>query len=570
MSFSTYLGAIEERENERYFEDEKGYIMPNKKMVLRPHQKAAVDETLAAIAFGDRRIVLDAATSWGKSFYAAKLADELPGKVAIVTNFTALISQLAEHLDELDDDYSILKAGMEDKFNPDARIHLIMEQTYYARRNKLDLKVDYVIRDECHVGWFGSKRADETFKALGEPVFVGMSGTPYLGSGYALPGMEMLIQTKTVKQLEKEGYLCPVKYFVPKFAQEIDYTKYSTTSGDYKERDIDEVVLNDAYMDQAINAMMKMKIDKKKTIVFCNSIKHAETVAKELREKGVKAYAYHSKLDQTRSEAIIESFRTNRRVSLNNGIVGIDEEVDAQVLCAVNKISIGFSVTDVQMGVMLRATESLGLHRQQIGRLIRIHQGKEYVELLDLAQNVSRHGFHDEPYSPPEYGNKEALAKAKEEVAAREIGLIAKEAPTEVNRDLVLEKVEELNRKRKKLHELGFYDLLAIYEQSQDPKEIIEIAFIINMKKTGQKYRKSSVEWAAETWYPMLDEFPEYKTRLLKSMKTRLKNIVSKGKKISAIKFFPEWLRDQEPYSYKKTVIGKNEYGLAPDTKIPF
>lgn len=554
----TYLQKMDEKQTEKM----------NNVMTLRPHQRQAVDETLGSIVFGATKIVLDAATSWGKSFYAAKLAEELQGRVAIVTNFTALISQLAEHLDELNEEYSILKAGMEDKFNPDARIHLIMEQTYYARKDKINLQVDYVIRDECHVGWFGSKRADETFKALGEPIFVGMSGTPWDGQGYALKGMETLIRTKTVAQLEEEGYLCPVRYFVPKFAQEVDYTKYSTSGGDYKERDIDEVVLDTIYMENAIKAMEDMDIKNKKSIVFCNSIEHAEAVAEALRAKDIKAYAYHSKLDNTRSDAIVESFRTNTSVALNDGITGIDEEIDARVLCAVNKISIGFSVTDIQLGVMLRATESLGLFRQQVGRLIRTHPGKEYVELLDLAQNTSRHGFHDEPYNPPEYGNKEALSKAKEEVAAREISLIVNEEPTEVTREAVNIKVEELNRKRKKLHELDFKDLIAIYETSQNTEEIIKIAHIINQRKTGLGFNESTVSWINEEWIRMLNTYPQYKSRLLRALRTRAKNIVSQGKKLASLRYFASWIEEQEPYCYQANLC--HNVDVYQDDEVPF
>ena len=517
-------------------------------MELRPHQSQAVDEIMASVAFGTTKLIADLPTSFGKSFVLSTLAERLAGKVVIIVTFTALIEQIAEHLDEVGLDYSILKAGMDDKFDASKRIQLVMAQTLHARQDKLDMKADFLLKDEVHVEWLGQKRMDSIYSSLGAPVIIGVSGTPFDSKGYLLKGTDDIVRTKSVKDLTNDGFLTPVKYFVPRWAEDVNYDNLSIKGNDYTESDIDSIVLEDNYMEPAIKSMLHMGIDKKKSIVFCNSIEHCNLVAANLNKKKVKAYPFHSKIDKLRSDSILRSFKDNCKVSMNNGLIGINEEVDCQVLCAVNKVSIGFDVPDIELGVMMRKMAVRSLFYQQIGRLIRTHEGKEYAELLDIANNTATFGFHDEVFSPVRHGEKSQLDKENERLAARETQLVVGEEPTEVTRGLVLAKVEELRKKAKKIPELDFKDLLAIYETSNDPRQIIQIGYDINRRKTSTSYQATQVDWASEPWTPFMEKFPQYKSRILRTLRTRVKNIVSGGKKMASIYYFVEWLSDQSPY----------------------
>jgi len=541
---AVYLDKLDEVWDER----QRRYKMTTQPFVLRDYQNQAIQEITGSLALGSNKVILDAPTGAGKSAILSGLAKDLPGKVAIVVTFTPLIEQIAEHLDMMNIEYSILKAGMDDRFDPEKRVQLIMKQTLYARKDKLNLKVDYMLKDEVHVEWFGQKRMDEIYKSLGEPMLVGVSGTPWDSRGYKLKGSDDLIRTKSIKQLTEEGHLSPLKYYIPKWAENIDYSQISIKGKDYSESDIDGIVMTDDYMDQAIDSMLQMDIVNKKSVVFCNSIKHAESVAAILKAKGVKAYPFHSNMDKNKSELILESFKSNKPVSQNDGLIGIHDDIECTCLVAVNKISIGFDSKDIMLGVLMRKTAVRSLYYQQVGRLIRTHPTKTHGEILDLAGLVGDFGFHDEVYNPPEYGNKNKLAKITEELAAREVKLIVNEEPTEVTRSDVKVKVEELNRKKKQMHELNFTDLLAIFESSWDPKEIVEAAMNINHRKTGQTFKYSTINWVAEPWYTFIEEYPQYRNRILKSMKTRAKNIVAQGKKLASLHYFPSFLREQSPY----------------------
>ena len=65
------------------------------------------------------------------------------------------------------------------------------------------------------------------------------------------------------------------------------------------------------------------------------------------------------------------------------------------VLTSCNVISIGFDEPSVEVGLLLRPTQSSALHLQQIGRVMRIspQTGKQYGIILDQAGNLERLGF---------------------------------------------------------------------------------------------------------------------------------------------------------------------------------
>ena len=75
------------------------------------------------------------------------------------------------------------------------------------------------------------------------------------------------------------------------------------------------------------------------------------------------------------------------------------------VLTSCNVISIGFDEPSVEVGLMLRPTQSSAMHFQQLGRVMRIspQTGKAYGIILDQAGNLQRLGFPEdvEDYTLP-------------------------------------------------------------------------------------------------------------------------------------------------------------------------
>ncbi len=533
-------------------------------MELYQHQREAVEGIEGSFLFGSKNVVLSAATSFGKSLVLSTLAKDLEGKVVILVNITALINQIAEHLDEIGCDYSILKAGKayEPLFDPSKKIQLVMSQTYYARADSIDFgDVSYICQDEAHREW----KTQRTLKILNDlnPIGrLGVSGTPFDEEGYALEDMDALINTITIKELENQGYLCPVKYYIPKWAEQIDYSELRKSGSDYSGEALDELINTNEHTDMIVKSMNQMDAKNKKTIVFANSIEHCDRIADALIADGYDAFSYHSKNNKT-SEAHMESFRTDS--VLDEGLIGSNNKI-MKCCVSVSKITTGFSVKNITLGVICRASKVKSLVAQSIGRLVRTYPGKEYAEVLDLAQVVKLHGFHDEPYLPPKRGNKKELADAKALLESPIIGSIVGEEPMEVDREMINIAVKELKRKEQTVKTLETKDLMALFEISTNDKKILEIGYEMNKRIRGTNYNEGTLSWATKTWIEFIDEYPEFKSRIIKSCKTRIKNIVKDAKNMNSIRYFPEFLISKPPYTYKREL---DEFVISDD-EIPF
>ena len=519
-------------------------------MQLRPYQARAVQDAIFESEMdGKKQVILEAPTSAGKSLMMSELASQLSGRVLILVNITALIDQIADHLDELSIPYSILKAGYEDKFDPTQRIHLVMSQTFYARKDNIDLgKIDYIIQDECHKEWLTS-RTLSVLQKYNPITRFGFSGTPYDESGYALQNSDSHIQTISIPELQANGWVSPLKYFIPKWSEKINYDELRSSGSDYSGAAIDELIATDSYANLVVQSMNQMNAKELKTIVFANSIEHADKLAKALNNNGYKAYAYHSENDNKEADLVLESFRTNKPISLidESSLFGSDDTasggvIDVRCLVSVSKVAIGFDVPDIDLGVLCRPTKVLSLYRQLTGRVLRAHHNKEYGIILDLAGCVSRHGFHDEPYSPPVKGDKRALLRAQETLSAPIIEHIVNDEPTEVTRELIVTAVEETRKRSENIPSLTIQQLTALFETTTNIATAIWIGFEIQKRKTNQNYDQSTISWCLAPWFKAFEDYPNEVNYFRKAAKTRIRNIVRDNKKMVSIKFFIDFL----------------------------
>lgn len=544
---------------------------------LREYQERSINDILFSIEMDNKKnIVVDAPTSAGKSLMMSELASRLNGRVIILVNISALIDQIAFHLDEINQEYSILKAGYEDKFKKDSKVHIVMSQTFYARMDSIDIgEIHYIIQDECHKEWITSRTLSLITKF--NPVArIGYSGTCFDESGYALTNSDCHIQTISIPELEQQDFVSKLKYFIPKWSEKINYDELRSSGSDYSGAAIDELIATDSYSKLVVQSMNQLNAKSLKCIVFANSIAHADKLANALIADGYKAYSYHSENESREAELALQSFKSNEQVSLlsdSGSLFSSDDGgsaavIDVRCLVSVSKVAIGFDVPDIDLGVLCRPTKVLSLYRQQVGRIIRKSPNKTHGIILDLAGCVSRHGFHDEPYTPPAKGDKRALLRAQEALSAPIIEHIVGDEPTEITRDIIVTAVEEARKKAEHIPELTIQQLIALFETTTSISMAIWVGFEMQKRKTGAVYDQSTISWCSQPWFSAFEEYPDEVNYFRKAAKTRIKNIVRDGKKMVSIKFFIDFLiqsmqkRRQEPY--QESVVEIN------DEDIPF
>ncbi len=128
--------------------------------------------------------------------------------------------------------------------------------------------------------------------------------------------------------------------------------------------------------DEAVISELKKamhEVDNPRIAIFSPSIEHSNRFAEMLSAAGIPCAAL-SKVDKAE--------RRRRLLSFAAG--------SYQAVCAVDVMNEGIDIPDVNILVFLRATHSRRIFVQQLGRGLRLSEGKEKVIVLDFVSDIRR------------------------------------------------------------------------------------------------------------------------------------------------------------------------------------
>lgn len=323
-------------------------------MQLRPYQESAVNEIRAAFK-DSKRVVLCLPTGAGKTVVFSEIVRRVLEKgrrVAIVTHRRELLSQ----------------AG---KLN---RCDILMIETLNnaIKRGKVVLSsYDLLVIDEAHIGNF--RKILEGFDGF----VIGATATPVSKPPMA-QSYGKLINSVGIGELIAQSYLCnPITYAM----HPVDTSKIATRMGEFTAQGLDDAFNRPKVYEGVVQEFVKRWRDKK-AIVFCvnieASINTAKSFAQELGEGRV--YCVHSKQSALERADLIEEFMVSKYgILVNCGIA-----------------TTGFDCPDIEVVVVNRATKSVALWLQMVGRGSRPTANKSAFTILDFGENVHRLGFWQE------------------------------------------------------------------------------------------------------------------------------------------------------------------------------
>jgi len=323
--------------------------------VLRPYQVDSVAQVGAAFQSGSKRVILCLPTGAGKTVIFSDIAAKAAAKgkrVAILTHRRELLSQ----------------AG---KLN--SCEVLMVETLNNAIKRGLDLsQYDLLVIDEAHIGNF--RKVLEGFNGF----VIGATATP-VSNPPLKDQYNAIVCPVGIESLIKDNWLAtPHTYAM----HPVDTSKLATARGEYTEQSLDDAFNRPKVYEGVVSEFVKKWADKK-AIVFCvnisATINTAEAFAKELG--GGRVYAVHSKQSPQERTALIDQFTASR-----DGIL---------VNCGI--ATTGFDCPDIEVVVVNRATKSVALWLQMVGRASRRTEQKEAFTILDFGENVTRLGFWQEP-----------------------------------------------------------------------------------------------------------------------------------------------------------------------------
>lgn len=341
---------------------------------LWPHQERAVNDIENAWFDGYRAVCYQLGTGGGKSRIIRTLVDHYSKSknvIYCVAHRKNLVKQLSDELTEVGIRHGIIGSGAPFiKY----RVQVCSINTLYRRVDRLPVP-DLIIPDEAH--HYTSKTFKTIFTSWPDALVCGFTATPGRPDGTALKDIfDYLICGPTNKELIQGGFLSPYHYFAP---ADLNMQDVHIRRGDYVQSEYIDRVDNKFIIGDAVENYRKYA-DHKPGITCCASIAHAEHVAKQFKEAGYKAYAIHSKLDDSKIENMIKG--------LKNGSI--------ELLMQCNLLGEGINVPGATTLIDLAPTASVIKYLQDRGRVLRVANGKKNAIIIDHVGNYTRHGMPDD------------------------------------------------------------------------------------------------------------------------------------------------------------------------------
>ena len=369
---------------------------------LRDYQEKALEQLRLGFLQGKRAQVLVSPTGSGKTEMAIALlaATKTKGnKAAMLLDRIVLCDQTSKRLERYNIEHGVLQSGHW-RYRPYENIQVCSAQTLERRGEFPGLSL--LIVDECHAT---REQTVEFIKNNPDVRVIGLTATPFtkgLGKIY-----DNVVSPVTTKELVDRQMLVPLRVFI---AKEIDMSGAKKVAGEWSNQEATTrgMKITGDVVAEWITKTHEIFGAPRKTIVFSAGVDHGADLARKFQEQGYNFVSLSYKDDDQWKKEIIEDFSK--------------PDTQIQGLIATDILTKGFDVPDVMIGVSARPfSKSLSSHIQQMGRVMRSSEGKEFALWLDHSGNYLRFREDwDDVYEAGVDVLDEGKEKAKKEPTERE------------------------------------------------------------------------------------------------------------------------------------------------------
>ena len=313
-----------------------------------------------------RSVMVQMPTGTGKTILlAAVIREYAKVGVLVVAHRRELIEQISDTLDAFGVEHGIILAGQTEDGTKKVQVASIQTLS----RRDCELNPSLVVVDEAHHALAETYR--ELWERWPETKFLGLTATPCRLSGEPFTDLfDVLVQSWSVVEFIRKGWLSDVEYVSVRSdsvaMQKVASLNKRGADGDYQTKQMANVLDVPESIEHLYRSYRKYA-DGKKGIVYAINQQHARHIAEYYQEYGVNCCMIDSNTPSGQRQQWVEEYRQGR----------ID------VLVNVDIFSSGFDCPEVEFIQLARPTLSLALYLQQIGRGMRISEGKSKVTILD-------------------------------------------------------------------------------------------------------------------------------------------------------------------------------------------
>lgn len=357
--------------------------------VLRSHQIEAKAKIFDAWSKYDS-VMLQMPTGTGKTYLFTSLINDIINtyklahkdiKILIVAHRTELLDQISATLNKFGISHGFIQGAREQylwkRVQVGSIMSLLTDKNYY---NVCRQKFDYIIVDEAH-----HSLADTYIRLFGlfpNAKKLGVTATPWrLNHESFLSLYQYLIVSPQISWFINNNLLSDFDYVSIKQDSEVqklvDRSEVVST-GDFSNADLDNTFNNQRIRSKLYESYLQFANGRKGIIYAINKC-HAAKIAELYSSHGVKAMAIDCDTPRDVRQEMITAFK--------NG--------EISVLVNVDIFTEGFDCPDVNFIQLARPTKSLSLYLQQVGRGLRIVEGKEKTIILDNVGLYNYFGLPD-------------------------------------------------------------------------------------------------------------------------------------------------------------------------------
>ena len=345
---------------------------------LYHYQKGAIHQIFECFesAAEDYHLLYQLPTGGGKTVIFSEIVSQYlktrNKKVLVMTHRIELCKQTSSVLTEFGVANKVVdsKAKLDDQKDYDCFVAMVETLNNRLKDDKLDISdIGLVIIDEAHYNSF-----TKLFKFFDKAFILGVTATP-LSSNIELPmtdNYNELIVGESIESLIENRFLAKANMY----SYNVGLTSLVVgANGDYTVKSSEDLYTNNEMLSKLMDSYNE-RCAGQKTLIFNNGINTSLFVYDLFTRAGLPI----AHLDNT----------TTKKERAN--ILKWFKNTPGAILTSVSILTTGFDEPSVEAIILNRATKSLTLYYQMIGRGSRMFKDKDSFNVIDLGNNFHRFG----------------------------------------------------------------------------------------------------------------------------------------------------------------------------------